>query len=56
MLSTTATVKPEQIYRVNMSRILLLLGVVLFLGSCTPEYDWPPESSPKAPTGDQPTQ
>jgi hypothetical protein len=56
MLSTAAIVKHDQIYIVNISRILLLVSVVLFLGSCTPEYDWPPESSPKAPTGDQATQ
>jgi hypothetical protein len=35
---------------VGMSRIFLFVGAVFFLGSCTTEYDWPPESSPSKPT------
>jgi hypothetical protein len=34
----------------SMSRIFLFLGVAFCLGSCTTEYDWPPESSPSKPT------
>jgi hypothetical protein len=39
----------RKISMASIFRILLFLGVVFFLGSCTAEYDWPPESSPTRP-------
>jgi hypothetical protein len=38
----------------RMSWIFLLLGVAFLLGSCTTEYDWPPESSPSRPASATP--